>query len=240
MTHAIADRVKETSSTTGTGAFTLTGAVAGFDTFASVLTVNGDTTWYSAVNGAEWEVGLCTRTSSTTYARTTVLSSSNADALVSFTVGPTIFCTVPASILRALTGPAFHATQSADQSISNITFTKINFGTETFDTNGCFATGRFTPNVPGYYQINWTAKLTGTSSMGACLTHLYKNGAKYTEGSYGTPVSAFGVSTGSALVYCNGSTDYVEVFGYISGTGTLNVLNDGGATHFSGHLARAA
>lgn len=136
-------------------------------------------------------------------------------------------------------GPAFRATQTSDQSILNITYTKVSFGTETFDTDGCFATGRFTPDVEGYYECTWSLKMTATT-MGACLSVLYKNGTKYTEGSYATPINHFGVSTGSDLIHLNGTTDYVEVFAYISGTGTLQVLNDAGASHFSGHLARAA
>ena len=109
MAFKIADRVRESSSTTGTGAFTLTGAVTGFDTFASILNINGDTTWYCAQYGAEWEVGLGTRTSATVLARTTVLASSNADALVNFTAPPFVFITMPAAMLQYAMNRANHS-----------------------------------------------------------------------------------------------------------------------------------
>lgn len=89
----IADRVKETSTTTGTGAFTLSGATTGFVAFSSVCAV-ADTCYYciQAVDATnlptgEWEVGLGTYSGANTLTRTTVLASSNANAAVSFTAG---------------------------------------------------------------------------------------------------------------------------------------------------------
>ena len=79
------DRVKEISSTTGTGALTLGGAVVGFRTFASVLT-NGDEVNYCITQNGDWEVGLGTY-SSGTLSRDTVFASSNANALVNFGLG---------------------------------------------------------------------------------------------------------------------------------------------------------
>lgn len=93
MAHITEDRVFETSVTTGTGAFTLDGAVAGFRAFADVATV-GDTFWYSIwrvdVSGApsgQYEVGLGTYSAANTLTRTTVLESSNAGAAVVFLTG---------------------------------------------------------------------------------------------------------------------------------------------------------
>lgn len=89
MAHVLADRVKETSTTTGTGTLTLAGAVANFRTFTSVL-ANGDTTLYAIIHQSanEWEVGLGTfTTSGTTLARTTVLGSSNAGSAVNLSAG---------------------------------------------------------------------------------------------------------------------------------------------------------
>ena len=87
MAFAVKDRVKETSSTTGTGSLTLTGAVTGYQSFNAALS-NGDTTYYviENPNTSEWETGLGTFTSPSTLARTTVLSSSTGSA-VSFTAG---------------------------------------------------------------------------------------------------------------------------------------------------------
>jgi hypothetical protein len=92
------DRVKETSITTGTGAFTLAGASIGYRTFAAVLSV-GDTCPYciAAQGGTEWEVGIGTLSASTTLARTTVLASSNGGSAVNFSAGAkNVFLTYPA------------------------------------------------------------------------------------------------------------------------------------------------
>jgi len=98
MALVISDRVKETSTTTGTGTYTLAGAVTGFETFTSNLS-NADTTYYCCTDGTNFEVGLGTFTSSgTTLARTTVISSSNSNSAVNWSSGTrTLFCTLPAS-----------------------------------------------------------------------------------------------------------------------------------------------
>jgi len=98
MALVVNDRVKETSTTTGTGTFTLAGAVTGFETFSSAIG-NGNTTYYaiSLQGGAEFEVGLGT-VAAGTIARTTVISSSNSDSAVDFSAGTKdVFCTLPAS-----------------------------------------------------------------------------------------------------------------------------------------------
>jgi len=95
MALVVKDRVRETSTTTGTGTFTLAGAVTGFQTFSSAIG-NANTTYYTIVNGAEFEVGLGT-VGAGTLARTTILASSNAGAAVSFTAGTKdVFVTYPA------------------------------------------------------------------------------------------------------------------------------------------------
>jgi len=96
MPLVVKDRVQETSTTTGTGTFTLAGAVSGFQSFSAIG--NANTTYYAIVGGTEWEVGLGTYTSSgTTLARTTVLESSNSGNLVNFSAGTkNVFVTYPA------------------------------------------------------------------------------------------------------------------------------------------------
>ena len=111
MALIINDRVKETSTTTGTGTFSLAGAETGFETFVSGVGT-GNTTYYSIVlDGTnEFEVGIGTVTDATpdTLSRDTVISSSNSDALVNFSAGgKTVFCTLPAS--RAMS-PSMTAT----------------------------------------------------------------------------------------------------------------------------------
>jgi hypothetical protein len=101
------DRVKETSTTTGTGNLTLAGAVSKFQAFS--VFANNDTFFYAVVHqtAAEWEIGIGTYVSATpALARTTVLESSNADAAVNFSAGTKdVFVTMPAKaalLLREL------------------------------------------------------------------------------------------------------------------------------------------
>ena len=100
MAFVINDRVKETTTTTGTGAFALSGAVQGFETFGTGIG-NNNTTYYAIFNPgtSEFEVGLGTLDAdSSDLARTTVISSSNSDNAVDFSAGTKdIFCTMPAS-----------------------------------------------------------------------------------------------------------------------------------------------
>lgn len=110
MAFILSDRVRETSTAPGTGSFTVNGAVQGAQTFASVLTSNADTTWYSATNGTAWETGLLTRTSASVYARTTIFASSNAGAAVNFSSGTVdVFCDLPASKAKVLERLAWSA-----------------------------------------------------------------------------------------------------------------------------------
>ena len=99
MALVLADRVKETTTTTGTGAVTLAGASTGFQSFAAVG--NGNVTYYTIAGQgtSEWEVGIGPYTSSgTTLSRTTVISSSNSGSLVTFSAGTkNVFVTYPAA-----------------------------------------------------------------------------------------------------------------------------------------------
>jgi len=97
MALVIKDRVKETTTTTGTGTYTLAGAVSGFETFTANLS-NSDTTYYVCTDNTDFEVGLGTFTSSgTTLARTTILASSNSNNEVNWSSGTrSIFMTYPA------------------------------------------------------------------------------------------------------------------------------------------------
>ena len=97
MALIVADRVQETTNTTGTGAYTLGGAVPGFQTFASEVS-NADTVYYSITDNVNFEVGLGTYASSGgTITRTTVFTSSNSNNAVNWGVGTkNIFLTYPA------------------------------------------------------------------------------------------------------------------------------------------------
>lgn len=117
MALVVADRVKETTTTTGTGTVTLLGAVTGFQSFSVVG--NANTTYYciAGQGTSEWEVGIGTYTSAgTTLARTTVLASSNAGSLVSFSAGTKdVFVTYPAGYtVTTQTGNAVSASTVAN------------------------------------------------------------------------------------------------------------------------------
>lgn len=136
-------------------------------------------------------------------------------------------------------GPAFSAYVATGVSMVNSTPTKIIFQTEEFDTNSNYdnTTGRFTPTVAGYYMVVGIigAPVSASPYFNALI---YKNGAAYAS----SPLSATNgiyVNQVSALVYCNGSTDYIEVYGSQSSGGTVTSAT--GTTYkFQGALVRAA
>lgn len=135
------------------------------------------------------------------------------------------------------TGPAFSAYLNAQQSVTSATLTKVQINTESFDTASCYDNAinyRFTPNVAGYYQVNFSVSpyTTVTSTLGM----LYKNGSEISRGTANTSVAA---AAGSRLVYMNGTTDYLELWGYLTGT-TPQIYGDSRLTYFDAHLARAA
>lgn len=103
MAFLLADRVKDTSSTTGTGTLTLDNAPpTGFQAFGTAF-ANGDSTYYAILNGnGEWETGIGTY-SANTLTRDVVLESSNSDALVSLSAGTkTVFVTQPAKTFQTV------------------------------------------------------------------------------------------------------------------------------------------
>ena len=108
MALVIKDRVKETTTTTGTGTYTLAGAEVGFQAFSAIG--DGNTTYYTVTDGGDWEVGLGTYTASgTTLARTVILSSSNGDAAVDWSAGEkSVFVTQPASKASYVDADGFH------------------------------------------------------------------------------------------------------------------------------------
>jgi len=129
MALVINDRVKETSTTTGTGTFNLAGAETGYESFVSGVGT-GNTTYYAIeLNSAgEWEVGIGTVTSGSpdTLSRDTIISSSNSDAAVTFSSGTkNVFCTLPAKktispVMDATTFVVTHAsTITEDQTLDS-------------------------------------------------------------------------------------------------------------------------
>ena len=119
MAFKLNDRVKESSATTGTGTFTLGGAVSGFETFAAGIG-GGNTTYYCIFETGtnNFEVGFGTLNSgASTLARTYVISSSNSDAKVSFAGATEVFCTVPGAKI-GLPNPEEYGSSSAPKIIT--------------------------------------------------------------------------------------------------------------------------
>ena len=119
MALVLNDRVKETSTTTGTGTLDLAGASVGFVTFVAGIG-NSNTTYYAinAQGTSNWEVGIGTVTDATpdTLSRTTIISSSNSDAAVNFSAGTkNVFCTLPAkrTVSPVMTATGFVVTHAS-------------------------------------------------------------------------------------------------------------------------------
>jgi hypothetical protein len=130
-------------------------------------------------------------------------------------------------------GPAFSAYNASGQSITGGVPTKINCDTEEFDTNNNFSSGRFTPTVAGYYQVNGGS---GTPAANYAAANIYKNGSNYKQGNNGS--GAVNSSYVSTIVYLNGSTDYVECY-FVNGSSVT--LNSGIAQcYFNGCFVRGA
>ena len=148
------DRVKETTTTTGTGTYTLAGAVSGFETFTANLD-NSDTTYYVCTDNTDFEVGLGTFTSSgTTLSRDTILASSNSNNEVNWSSGTrTIFMTYPAA--------------------------KAVFKDASNNINGTFVgniTGNVTGNVSGTAATVTGAAQTNITSIGTLASNLNLGG----------------------------------------------------------------
>jgi len=139
-------------------------------------------------------------------------------------------------------GPAFGAYLGSNQTgLSSGVFNKIQFNTEDFDTSNYFdstTNHRFTPLVAGYYQINASACLEGSTTIQRLLIVVYKNGAGFLRGGDMQTSGSF-IVTVSGLIYMNGSTDYLEIYAYTEGTGLLfSTVNR--SSSFSAFLARGA
>ena len=153
----------------------------------------------------------------------------------------TILTTATAGV--SIGGPAFSAYKSGSTfvSITSGVFTKITLDTEVFDTNSNFASSTFTPTVAGYYQINAQVYIQGIS-VTRSLAVIYKNGSAYQNGNeYQTNanLTASRISV-SSIVYCNGTTDYVELYMYANGSSLSYLPGNGLDVWLNGALVRAA
>ena len=160
---------------------------------------------------------------------------------------------VATSSTTPTSGPTFSATSNATQTISVNVFTLINLQTKTWDTATAFNnTGStttlngisvpayaFAPPVAGYYQVNFSIDSgSGSTSPSRALSSLYKNAANYRNASNFIGTTAYS-GMGSSLVYLNGTSDYIQMYGLISAA-TAIVSNISSQTFFEAFLARTA
>jgi hypothetical protein len=137
--------------------------------------------------------------------------------------------------------PAFSAIQTAGQSFSSATATKIAFNSKEWDTANCYdptTNYRFTPNVAGYYQISSAVGMNATGGSTG-LIFIYKNGSAYRRGTQTSSAGSTYDATVSSLIYFNGTTDYVEGYMYLSGTSPTTSI-DSTSNWFTGVLVRSA
>lgn len=151
------------------------------------------------------------------------------------------------SVTIATSSPTFSAYGNAAQTITTDVFTKVVLNAEDYDTNNNFDSTtnyRFTPTVAGYYQLNLKLSVATTSTLTLVIGEFRKNGsgANYGRGlQNGFSVGTFGIFNTTTIMYFDGSSDYCEIWIYLSGAGTLTTSsNDKNTTFFQGSMIRAA
>jgi len=138
------------------------------------------------------------------------------------------------------TGPAFSAYQNSATTLATSTYTKIAFQVKEFDTANAYdntTNYRFQPTVAGYYQVNAGMQISSGTSNETLLT-LYKNGSSYKYGTDLIGTTIYGITI-SALVYLNGSTDYIEIFGY-NGAVSRSTVPFSQGTYFQAAMIRSS
>jgi hypothetical protein len=153
------------------------------------------------------------------------------------------------TVLVSNVAPTFSAYGSVAQTVTTAVNTKIVIDTEIFDTNSNFdsvTNYRFTPTVAGYYQVNGTVRGSDSVALEGVTIFIFKNGASYILGGQlllsAVPAGAGVSNSVSEVIYLNGSTDYVELYGRITGTGVCTFVNGSAANccRFSASMIRGA
>ena len=159
------------------------------------------------------------------------------------TVDTTVDGKIKWASAAATSGPAFRAFRNTSQQAFNqATWTKVQLNGEDFDTDNCFdntTNYRFTPNKAGYYSFQGIVFIskTGQSQTQASI---YKNGTQANHFYNLVNTSTFILTGGSALLYMNGTTDYVELYVYDNDPSGRNIVNGSSeGTVFSGVWIRS-
>ena len=181
-----------------------------------------------------------------------VITTADASGILQLQTAGTTALTIDASqnvtLAKGLTvgasaAPAFRANTVTAQTITTNTFTKVAYNVEEFDTNSNYdpiTNYRFTPTVAGYYQINANVCMDG-GSVGYVRCSIYKNGGPYASGSCAPNNGTVGgMVSASTVIYCNGSTDYIEFYVWQSQGSSINLQTLTGFNTFSGAMVRSA
>lgn len=166
-----------------------------------------------------------------------VASSGGSVELVPTNTASNFTVTVPAKTgTMAMDGPAFYIYAGTSTSLPTATYTKVIFDATVFNTAGSMvASSRFTPTVAGYYQINASAYYYSAAES---FLQLYINGSQNIRGTdHNAGVYSRFVN---AMIYLNGSTDYVEIYAFQATGSTVTISASQGQTFFQAFLARAA
>lgn len=139
-------------------------------------------------------------------------------------------------------GPAFSAYNNATQSVTSATFTKVVLQAEYFDTAGEFntAASRFQPSVAGYYQFAGIVNVGTSTSPVRMIASLYKNGSEFVRGGDCAVAAGGGAVSCNGVIYLNGSTDYVELYGWVSASVASFANGPTTGCSLNGFLARSA
>jgi len=166
-----------------------------------------------------------------------VITSDNTGQLQLQSAGTTVMTITSTGVTTQVGAPSFSAYQSSSQTgIASGVFTKILFQTEEWDTNNNFASSTFTPTIAGYYQIN--AGVAWLAGYSTAILSIYKNGSAYKDGtSIATTTNRSAVN---AIVYCNGSTDYVEIYGQQNSGSSASIAAAINYTYFQAAMIRSA
>jgi hypothetical protein len=174
---------------------------------------------------------------------------SGAITLAAPSIAGTNTATLPAATGTVMVSgnmPAFSYYATSDQAFSNATSTKVTYPTSLYDTTGGMynsSTSRFTPTVAGYYQVNAFFEYYSTGSTAVRSINIYKNGGNYRRSQQQTAATnANTLAFVSAIIYMNGSTDYLEIYAYQSTGGSLSNASSNGQTYngFEACLIRTA
>jgi hypothetical protein len=134
--------------------------------------------------------------------------------------------------------PAFSAYRGSSQSINTSTYTKVQFATEDFDTHSAFdavTNYRFQPTVAGYYQINLQVTANSMTASNYWIAAIYKNGSLYRQNVATCPSNTTSAaSMVSAVVFLNGSSDYIEGYTFHADGVNRNVDGNSYSTFING------